>query len=58
MAALSGSGTPPVRYLELYGTISDYLLLLDIGSQPSWELKTIVLWGSGLCWLDFGGCLF
>ena len=42
MVALSGSSTPPVRSLDLYGTISDYLVLSDIVSGPCWELRLLI----------------
>ena len=55
MVALSGSGTPPVRSLDLYGTISDYLVLSDIVSGPCWELRLLICVGpvsvGGLRWV-------
>ena len=45
VAALAGSGTLSVRSLELYVTISDYLLWSDIGSRACWELRLLLCVG-------------
>ena len=41
VAALAGSGTPSVRSLRLYATISDYLLWSDTGLRACWKLRLL-----------------
>ena len=45
MAALAGSGTPSVRSLQIYDTISDYLLWSDTGLRACWELRLLLCVG-------------
>ena len=46
-----------MRSLELYGTVSDYLLLSDIGSRPCWELRLLICVGPvSVGWAFVGDC--
>ena len=58
VAALPGSGTHPVRSLELYGTASEYFGVVGYWFRALLGTQTVDMCGSGPCWLGFGGCLF
>ena len=58
MAALPGSGTPPVRPLELDGTFFELFGFVGYWFTALLGTQTIDMYGFGPCWPDFGCCLF